>query len=307
MGELLKIARSTSSQTDRAIALRGYLRMATLSDKRGPQQTLALYREAAAVSSGPEEKRLILAGLGKVRSLGALEYAASMLSDASVRGEAELAVVEIARTTAGAFPDKTKSLLQPIATGSSNEATKSKARDILSLMGRFGDYVVAWEVSPAYERAGIEFSRLFDMAFPPEEAAAKDVPWRLMPAGGGPEQPWLMDLLAALGGEQRVAYLRTSVWCDGPRELTLEMGSDDGIKAWWNGSVILARNTARAAAPGQERVKVQAKAGWNQLMLKITQNNQGWGAVARITNGDGTPASGLRFAVPSVADKTAGR
>src|SRR5262249_35086617 len=140
------------------------------------------------------------------------------------------------------------------------------------------------------------------MVFPPEEAAARDVPWRLMPAGGGPDQPWLLDLLATLGGEQRVAYLRTAIWCDTPRELILEMGSDDGIKTWWNGSVVLARNTARAVAPGQERVKVQAKAGWNQLMLKITQNNQGWGAVARIVNGDRTAATGLRIAVPSSAN-----
>ena len=77
------------------------------------------------------------------------------------------------------------------------------------------------------------------------------------------------------------------------------MGSDDGLKVWWNGEVVLAHNVARAVAPGQEKVTVHAKSGWNLLMLKVTQNNQGWGACARITNPDGTPAKGLEYRVPS--------
>jgi len=52
-------------------------------------------------------------------------------------------------------------------------------------------------------------------------------------------------------------------------------------------------------APGQEKIKVTLKPGWNQLLLKISQNNQGWGAVGRITNLDGSPITGLRFDVPS--------
>src|SRR5205823_4067002 len=95
----------------------------------------------------------------------------------------------------------------------------------------------AWEVSPAYQREGADYSRLFDTPFPPEEPLptsdsapserptpnterrAPGVPWRLMPAGTNPEQPWLLDLLALLGGEQRVAYLRTAVWSGSAREL----------------------------------------------------------------------------------------
>jgi hypothetical protein len=46
-------------------------------------------------------------------------------------------------------------------------------------------------------------------------------------------------------------------------------------------------------------VTVHAKPGWNQLLLKVTQNNQGWGACARFTNQDGSPATGLKFAALS--------
>src|SRR5205823_9759192 len=96
---------------------------------------------------------------------------------------------------------------------------------------------------------------------PLPDARCAEIPWRLMPAGTNPEQPWLLDLLALLGGEQRVAYLRTAVWSDAARDLVLELGSDDGVKAWWNGGVVVARNTARALAPGQEKVSVAVKPG----------------------------------------------
>ena len=115
-----------------------------------------------------------------------------------------------------------------------------------------------------------------------------------MPAGTNPEQPWMLDLLAALGGEQKVAYLRTAVWSDSDRDMLLELGSDDGLKVWWNGQVVLAHNTARAAAPGQEKIKIGVKKGWNRLMLKVTQNIMGWGACARIANPDGSRPERIR-------------
>jgi hypothetical protein len=171
-------------------------------------------------------------------------------------------------------------------------------------MGKFGDYLAAWEVSPAYQQSGADYTKLFDISFPPEDATrSQTVPWRLMQPGGAPDQPWFLDLLAVLGGEQRVAYLRTAVWSDSAKDLLLELGSDDGIKAWWNGSIVLANNTARAVAPGQDKVNVQAKAGWNQLMLKVTQNVMGWGAVARLRNPDGSAATGLKYAVPTELPK----
>src|SRR5207249_3251314 len=83
----------------------------------------------------------------------------------------------------------------------------------LAVGRKFGDFVVAWEVSPAYQQDGADYARLFDIAFAPEEAGAEQVPWRPLPVGTSPDQPWLLDLLALHGGEQRVAYLRTAVWC----------------------------------------------------------------------------------------------
>src|SRR5258708_7109413 len=297
MPALLSRVRASGNQTQRAIALRGYVRMIALNETRSPDQAVGLYKGVSAFTKTPDERRLVLSGLSKVKSLAALDYASSFLADEGVRAEAELAVAEIGRGIAGAYPEKMRAALEPIAQNSSSESAKNKAREALALIGEFGDFVTAWEVSPGYQQPGADYVRLFDIPFAPEDPSReKRVPWRLMPVGTTPEQPWLLDLLAALGGEQRVAYLRTAIWSDSAGDLVLELGSDDGLKVWWNGQVVLAHNTARAAAPGQEKVKIGVKQGWNHLMLKVTQNIMGWGACARIANPDGSRAEKIRCA-----------
>jgi hypothetical protein len=42
-------------------------------------------------------------------------------------------------------------------------------------------------------------------------------------------------------------------------------------------------------------VNVDLKAGWNELLMKVTQNNLGWEFSARLTKPDGSRLDGLRF------------
>ena len=42
--------------------------MISLNEQRSPIRSLALYREAAALARRPEEKRLLLGGIGKLGS-----------------------------------------------------------------------------------------------------------------------------------------------------------------------------------------------------------------------------------------------
>ena len=104
-----------------------------------------------------------------------------------------------------------------------------------------------------------------------------------------------MDLLKAFGGEQRVAYARTWVHCDQQQPARLELGTDDGVKVWFNSSVVHTNNTFRGLQPGSDKVNVTLKAGWNPLLLKVTQLNQGWAFCARFRKPDGTHLDGLRF------------
>lgn len=105
--------------------------------------------------------------------------------------------------------------------------------------------------------------------------------------------PRVLDLSKLLGGDNRVAYLRSQVRSPDARTVRLELGSDDGVKAWLNGALVHANNTLRGAAPGQDKVDVTLQQGWNTLLLKITQGSAGWGACAQFTAADGSPARGL--------------
>ncbi|MBM3495049.1 MAG: hypothetical protein FJX72_12130 [Armatimonadetes bacterium] len=297
---LREMVRKPPNSRARGVAFRGYVR---LLKQAGNIATAAdRYGEMLALAQNDDEKRLMLSGLSSVGSRDALAMARSLSAVAALRPEAELAAVSIGAMTAGAWPAETRAALRPLAESALDEAVRAKAAGLLVIMDRLADFVMVWEVSPAYEREGANFSNLHDIAFAPESGGSDaEVGWRAMPIGPYPDQPWLLDLLGVHGGEQKVAYLRTSVWSDVERDLIAEIGTDDGLKVWWNGEMIHTNNTQRAVAPAQEKVKLRAKAGWNLLMVKVTQNVMGWGLCARFTNADGTPANGLRFAMPSFA------
>jgi hypothetical protein len=61
--------------------------------------------------------------------------------------------------------------------------------------------------------------------------------------------------------------------------------------------VVYANNIARPIVAGSDKANVTLKAGWNTLMLKITQNNLGWEYCAKFTHPDGSRLAGLKFDV----------
>ena len=105
--------------------------------------------------------------------------------------------------------------------------------------------------------------------------------------------PRVLDLGKLFQGDHRVAYLRTQVWSSKNQRLRLELGSDDGVKAWLNGQLVHANNANRGASPGQDTVEVDITTGWNTLLLKITQAQGGFGASAQFAALNGGKATGL--------------
>lgn len=64
--------------------------------------------------------------------------------------------------------------------------------------------------------------------------------------------------------------------------VALKLGSDDGLKVWVNGSLVLVNNTRRALNPNDDAVRIQLKQGKNRLLLKIVQQSGPWGFAARL-------------------------
>ena len=95
-------------------------------------------------------------------------------------------------------------------------------------------------------------------------------------------------------GDNRAGYLFTRVYSPKEQPARLELGSDDGIKAWLNGHPVHANNALRGMNPGDDKINVTLKDGWNTLLLKVTNNGGGWNACARLRAPDGGTLADVR-------------
>jgi hypothetical protein len=238
---------------------------------------------------------VVLAGLGEVPDSEALQAVSPLLEDPAVQAEAARAAVKIACALPSAEAQTSAAVLQKGLATSTDEATRQALTAALKQIEEIADFITDWQVAGPYSEPGRTYAELFDTIFPAEVENAKGVNWKNLPAGADPKQPWVMDLLKAIGGEQRVAYARTWVHCDQPQASRLEFGSDDGIKIWLNDRQVYALNVARALQPGSDQVPLNLHPGWNRLLLKITQNKMGWGFCARLRKPDGSHLEGLQI------------
>jgi hypothetical protein len=87
--------------------------------------------------------------------------------------------------------------------------------------------------------------------------------------------PWVLreDLVDgqahALPTQNAATYLRRTIEVSEAGPLELSLGSDDSIKVWWNDTLVLDSNVKRGVAADQELLEVAARAGANELLVKI--------------------------------------
>jgi HEAT repeat protein len=294
--DIVKIAQ-TSGEEFRAPAIEACVRLTTQEGGAAiPNSERVKYFQAIVpAASTTAEKRLALSGLAAgVTDARALKLAEPLLSDNTVSNEAALAVINISRKlsdTAAA-----KSALESLIAHGASEEILQQARDVLKLVDARLNYITTWQIAGPYRQAGKNFTELFDIVFPPETADAQKASWQDVSLSDDPKSPWAVDLLAAFGGTQEVAYGRTAIHSDSEQTAWLVVNSDDGVKVWLNGEVVHENNTSHALTQAPAKVKITLKSGWNNLLLKVTQNTQGWGFGARLTDADGAPLSGLQIA-----------
>ncbi len=288
--EILTLAASAKENSASTLAIRGAIRL--VSQEEGAALPLAqrieVLKQLLSLASRVEEKRLILAGAANLPAPETLNLVLPLLEDASLQAEAAQAVMQIAGAIRDAHATLARAALQKVLAANPDAERRQAVELLLKQMEAAGDYLKAWQVAGPYQQAGKTYKDLFDLVFPPENPGARDVNWRILPAGTDAKRPGALDLLKFLGGEQRVAYARTRVYSGKEQPARLELGSDDGIKVWLNDNVVHANNTARALVMGADKVRVDLKQGWNTLLLKITQNNLGWEFCARLVKPDGT-------------------
>jgi len=289
-GPLLALARNTQNRVEKALALRGYIRLARLASDPGK-----MYQRAMELAAGPDERKLVLAGLADAETLQALELAESQLHDPAVRDEAALAVVKIADRLRARNAQRARKTLDQVLALVSNPDIRGQAQNVINEMEKYQGYILLWQCAGPYQLKGKESREVFDAAFAPETPGAP-VKWRRLTKGLG---DWDVNLAAQFGAHDHcAAYLRTRVWSPKSQKARLELGSDDAVKAWLNGKLVHAHYTNRALGPAQDKALVQLKQGWNDLMLKVVNHGGPWGFCARVRNPDGSAVKGLKVQLP---------
>lgn len=97
---LLEMAQTSTNTTEKTLALRGYLRLASQGDLPVPQR-LEMCRKATNLAQRPEEKRLLLAALGSTGSPEALPPITALLADSGTCQEAATAALDIVERQLG--------------------------------------------------------------------------------------------------------------------------------------------------------------------------------------------------------------
>jgi predicted esterase len=127
------------------------------------------------------------------------------------------------------------------------------------------------------------------------EAAARPVNGQVQPAPGGGQVKWfahtapgnkidLRQLFISQGkpAEQVVAYAYTTITRPAEEQTFISVGSDDGVRLWVNGELVLDHAIDRGAQPDQELVPVTLRAGENTLLVKVDQGTGDWGFYLRV-------------------------
>lgn len=295
--DLTRIIQESKEETFRSLAIGSCVRLLTQEDpaRFSNLQRVLTFQAILATGLRPDQKRQVLAGLAEVAMPESLSMASTLLSETEVQIEAARAIIKIAPGLPPAQFRTAEAALKQAAAAVTDATTRQAVDAALKQILENSEYITDWQMAGPYTQAGKDFAALIDVPFPPEKADAAGVNWLLMPTGTDPKRPWLMDLLKAIGGNDRVAYVRTWVHAEQDQPARLEIGADDGVKVWWNQQMVHALNVPRGLGRGSDKVAVQLKQGWNSLLIKVTQLNQGWEFCVRVAKPDGATLDGLKF------------
>jgi HEAT repeat protein len=285
---LQEIAGGDYAERLRTVALRGYINAANMTSAQGSDETaVEMYERALELADSDTGKKAVLAGLSQAASPGGFDLVTVLLDDENLRAEAEIAMLGIAEKSYAAIPDKICEELPRLRESIGDETLKARIDAVLSQAQGERGYIREWLLSGPYTGGD-----LFNSAYAPEQEGA-DVKWSTLKNAARSKS---VDLLAGIGGVNRVAYARAFVWSPSEQAVRLLVGSDDGVKVWVNGTLVHALNAQRALTLDQDRAEAELQQGWNELMLKIVQSAGDWGFAVKIVDADGKPLPNLKFA-----------
>ena len=133
---MLELAKTASNPTDKMICLRGYLRLAGQADLPLDKR-LAMCRQAAPLAQKDDEKKLLLAALGGIVSVEALDLITPYLDEAGHQGRGcrqgggYFGQAPARRTTLRRWPPKLIEPLDKVAQATANADLAKRAKELL--------------------------------------------------------------------------------------------------------------------------------------------------------------------------------
>ena len=113
------------------------------------------------------------------------------------------------------------------------------------------------------QKAGPELEKVFDpnKSFKHQN---KEIRWQAKPE-------WNEGKLygSVFSGDNTSNYLLKEITATAPIDIPLSLGSDDGIRVYLNGKIVLDNNVGRGAAPDQDKIILSLKKGLNLVLVKI--------------------------------------
>lgn len=132
LNDLLMLARGGRNETQKTLALRGYVRLLNADPGMSARNRLSGYTEALTLAKQDGEKRAILAGLGTVPTVEALNMAFALLENEGLRAEAASAVLKIAEAVAATQPEAARTALQGTMECCKDDRVTAQAQTLLA-------------------------------------------------------------------------------------------------------------------------------------------------------------------------------
>ena len=295
---LLALAES-GAEGVRVPALNSYLRLLAQQLEQGrTPELLGKYNRALGLATRDEERRLALAGIAVLAAPSSLALVEPLTERAETADAALRAYVAIGQTVAGQgqAQEAERIFRAALARGAPRDLANQCIEGLRALgvavdFAREAGFVTAfWLCGPFTGDA------LFGTAFPPEQGVdlTHPVTWN------GKQLPWTyyrtndiqgaVNLLPLMDPNQNVAaYACAEVTVPAAQDVTLKIGSDDGVVCWLNGQKVHANDTARPLQVDEDSAEARLQAGANKLLLKIAQGGGDWGFCLRLVDRQGKP------------------
>ncbi|MEN6306406.1 MAG: ThuA domain-containing protein [Anaerohalosphaeraceae bacterium] len=297
--DMKQVVVKSQDEKTKVIAFRSYLRMISKDSGRSSEQIVDELVNAMKLVDRSAEQKQVLSALSGYGSEKALNVAIAAMENPELKAEAEVAIVGIcSKIGSGLTSTTAKAALQKIMETSSNNSLKEQAGKIYQELDKKAGYILEWEVSAPYSETQKTANDLYDIKFVPETDAGS-VTWKPMPKSDNPDQFWLVNIGKEFSGNDRAAYIRTTLVSEAEIDAVFEIGSDDGVMIWLDGKLIHTNKDVRPVTPASDKVKVRLEKDANPVLVKVVQGSGEWGFCLRVVTQDGKPVNNMRAIVGS--------